>query len=70
MAELKRTISFGPLVLLAINASQAGQIPSCWDNPDVKEGSYIIQIETDRLLKDELLEIMDRASGRYISARR
>ena len=44
----------------------AGKVPHCWDTDGILYGSYIIGINTDTASKEDILEIMDRASGIHI----
>lgn len=53
-------------VTLISTLSFAGSIPYCWDNserPAVKDGSFLIQVNTDAVTKDELLDVLDWANG-------
>ena len=52
--------------LFLTNSAIARDVPSCWDNPDVVEGSYIISIDTDTLTKEELLRVMDQARAKHL----
>lgn len=69
---MKKITLFVFINFFFLNLSQAKahhNVPNCWNNPDVKEGSYLIGIETNKISKEELLKVMDLADGKYLRAK-
>lgn len=50
------------------NLALAGEIPNCWDRPEVKDGSFLISFSANDVTKKELIEILNRVRGRHIEA--
>lgn len=63
---MKVILVFGLLVLalsFTRTASADGTVPTCWDSDSVVPGSYLISVETDRISKEALVDILGKASS-------
>lgn len=53
--------------LMFSSASFARKIPNCFTRPNVNEGEFLIYVDTEKVTKEDLIEVQSRANGQYIS---
>ncbi|MEK7791329.1 MAG: hypothetical protein AAB309_06860 [Deltaproteobacteria bacterium] len=56
-------------LLFLTNLAMAGEIPNCWDRPEIEDGTFLITFSANDVTKQQLVEILNRANGRHIEAR-
>jgi len=64
-----QSLKLGLLSLVVSSFAFAGQVPSCFGDPSVVEGSFVVHVNTAKVTMDQLLFVLEHTSGRNLQTK-